>query len=347
MAVRKDPKSGKWLAEAYVKGKRIRKQFDNKGEANRFYTALKQENSPVFKAIQVQKEQPQRLSELVQLWYDLHGQTLVRGESYKAKLLLMCDAFGDPYARDFTVEHFAEYRKKRLSGEIVFKNSKNATTAKASTINFEHAILKGMFNELKRFKKWSGDNPVADLKAFREKENELYFLRVDEIKLLLEACEVSKCADLKIAVELCLSTGARWGEIKNLTASNVIPYKVTFTKTKGGKNRTVPITPELYQQINQQIKLKSGKLFSVTDIAFRNAIAKAGIVLPRNQLTHVLRHTFASHFMMNGGNILVLKDILGHYSITMTMIYAHFSPSHLETATKLNPITNLNNPVAI
>lgn len=343
MSVRKDESRGKWLAEAYVKGKRVRRWFDTKGEANRFFNTLKQENSPLFQAIQVQREQPQRLSELVEMWYDLHGQTLVKGKEYKAKLLLMCDAFGNPYAKDFTVEDFAEYRKKRLSGEIVFNNSKKATTAKQSTINFEHAILKSVFNELKRFKKWNGENPLSDLKQFREKENELYFLRTDEIKRLLIACDESKCADLKIAVELCLSTGARWGEIKNLTAANVIPHKVTFTKTKGGKNRTVPITPELYNKIT----MKAGKLFNVTDIAFRNAINKAGIVLPRNQLTHVLRHTFASHFMMNGGNILVLKDILGHYSITMTMIYAHFAPSHLETATSLNPIVNLDNPVAV
>ncbi len=42
--------------------------------------------------------------------------------------------------------------------------------------------------------------------------------------------------------------------------------------------------------------------------------------------------------MMNGGNILVLQQILGHQSITMTMRYAHFAPDHLEEATRLNPL---------
>jgi site-specific recombinase XerD len=37
------------------------------------------------------------------------------------------------------------------------------------------------------------------------------------------------------------------------------------------------------------------------------------------QLTHILRHTFASHYMMAGGDILSLQRILGHSSITMTM----------------------------
>ncbi|MEH8539414.1 tyrosine-type recombinase/integrase, partial [Klebsiella pneumoniae] len=71
---------------------------------------------------------------------------------------------------------------------------------------------------------------------------------------------------------------------------------------------------------------------------FRNALDRAGIELPPGQLTHVLRHTFASHFMMNGGNILVLQKILGHTDIKMTMRYAHFAPNHLEDAVRLNPL---------
>jgi site-specific recombinase XerD len=66
--------------------------------------------------------------------------------------------------------------------------------------------------------------------------------------------------------------------------------------------------------------------------SFERAVKRAGIDLPEGQCTHVLRHTFASHFMMNGGNILVLRDILGHADIKMTMVYAHFAPDHLEDA---------------
>ncbi len=55
-------------------------------------------------------------------------------------------------------------------------------------------------------------------------------------------------------------------------------------------------------------------------------------------VTHALRHTFASHFMMNGGNILTLQRILGHQSLTMTMRYAHLAPEHLQEAKMLNPL---------
>ncbi|WP_143012554.1 tyrosine-type recombinase/integrase [Variovorax sp. EL159] len=57
-------------------------------------------------------------------------------------------------------------------------------------------------------------------------------------------------------------------------------------------------------------------------------------------MTHVLRHTFAIRFMMNGRNILTLPRILGHANVTMTtMRYPHMSPDHLQEAKKLNPPT--------
>ncbi|CAH6106091.1 hypothetical protein AN2353V1_2826 [Citrobacter koseri] len=56
---------------------------------------------------------------------------------------------------------------------------------------------------------------------------------------------------------------------------------------------------------------------------------KTSIVLPRGQLTHVLRHTF--------GNILALQKILDHHDIKMTMRY-----DHLETALRFNPLATMN-----
>jgi site-specific recombinase XerD len=41
------------------------------------------------------------------------------------------------------------------------------------------------------------------------------------------------------------------------------------------------------------------------------------------------RHTFASHFMMSGGNILTLQKLLGHSSVAVTMKYAHLAPDFM------------------
>lgn len=58
------------------------------------------------------------------------------------------------------------------------------------------------------------------------------------------------------------------------------------------------------------------------------------------ELTHVLRHTFASYYMMNGGDILTLQR-LGHALLAMTINYAHFSPGHLLEVIHLNPLSKV------
>lgn len=113
--------------------------------------------------------------------------------------------------------------------------------------------------------------------------------------------------------------------------------------TKSGKNRAVPIDEKLNVELSEIAKKSNGgRLFKYAASAFRDAIERTGITLPAGQLTHVLRHTYASHFMMDGGNILVLQKLLGHSSLAMTMRYAHLAPEHLQESLRLNPMAQLN-----
>ena len=54
-----------------------------------------------------------------------------------------------------------------------------------------------------------------------------------------------------------------------------------------------------------------------------------------NALPSRWRSTFASHFMMNGGNIYDLQKIMGHTSLEMTQRYAHLAPEHLVHASNV------------
>ena len=65
---------------------------------------------------------------------------------------------------------------------------------------------------------------------------------------------------------------------------------------------------------------------------FARAIKKADV---RPIRFHDIRHTFASLFMMKGGNIYDLQKILGHTTINMTQKYAHLSPSYLAGTTEI------------
>lgn len=100
------------------------------------------------------------------------------------------------------------------------------------------------------------------------------------------------------------------------------------------------IAAAIENKLYTEIPKKCRYLFAESYSAFRVAVCRAKIEFPAGQLSHTLRHTFASHFMMNGGNILVLQRILGHSNIKITIRYAHFSPDHLGDTLKFNPLNN-------
>jgi integrase len=79
--------------------------------------------------------------------------------------------------------------------------------------------------------------------------------------------------------------------------------------------------------------------------AFRRAVVAIDLDLPAGQLTHVLRHTFASHYMMNGGDIITLQNVLGHAMLAMTQKYAHFSPGHMAGVVELNPLAQISRKI--
>src|SRR5207245_659553 len=67
---------------------------------------------------------------------------------------------------------------------------------------------------------------------------------------------------------------------------------------------------------------------------FLNTCKRAGLT---DLHFHDLRHTFASQFVMAGGDLYILKEILGHKSITMSQRYAHLSPTY-----KIKAIDRMN-----
>lgn len=269
------------------------------------------------------------LRELVEQWYKLHGKTLNDGKRRYKLLHRMTDALNNPVARTLTDAQFASYRESRI-GEV------STTTA-----NREHSYLRAVFNELKRLGVVKYENPLTHIRQFKEREGELRFLTADEIKRLLSICAFSSNRSLLYVVKVCLATGARWSEAESLKASQIIESKITFLNTKSGKNRTVPISQELNYELMELERVGDERMFLSSLSAFRKAIGKAQIQLPRGQMSHVLRHSFASYFVMNGGNIVVLRDILGHSTITTTMRYAHLAPDHLSDAVSLNPLNNI------
>jgi len=151
-----------------------------------------------------------------------------------------------------------------------------------------------------------------------------------------------------LITKICLATGARWSEAEGLRVTQVRNGQLHFSKTKSGKNRSVPVDENLIAELNAHLDKRYGdkkafaeRFFQYGYAMFRKGVDDSELSLPKGQLSHVLRPTFASHFMMNGGNILTLQKILGHANLTMTMRYAHLAPEHLQEAKTLNPLSRL------
>lgn len=229
----------------------------------------------------------------------------------------------------------------RLHATYAHDRRTRATSGiKPKTLNNELIYIRAVFNELRGLGQISYDNPLESVKPLQIQQQELSWLTLDQINELLDVIRSRSATvtnpHLELIVLICLATGARWSEAENLNPSAVRNGAVTFSNTKNGKVRTVPVDPKLFDRLQQHWAFYGPFTFSQS--AFKRALDRTSIQLPKGQSSHVLRHTFASHFMMNGGNILTLQKILGHSTVTVTMRYAHLSPDHLHDAIKYGPV---------
>lgn len=322
--------NGRWLAQVRPDGtkdgKIVKKRFATRGEAERWKVWIKNQ-AATQKEWNPQKTDTRLFSDLIAEWYKLAGVSLKSGAGRKSKLLHLAELWGDPLARHMDAAFFSQARAKRLESGISL-----------NTVNHDLAYIKAMFNELRRAGSWPGENPLALVRKFKIDETEMAFLSFQQIDELLAQLARCQKRDAYLVAKLCLATGARWGESETITANAIKNGAVRFGNTKSGKGRTVPITPQL------ETELKTGRsggfvrLFEPCMESFREALGRCSFTLPKGQATHVLRHTFASHFVQGGGDILTLQKVLGHSTINMTMRYSHLAPDHLRVVLNLNPL---------
>jgi len=209
-----------------------------------------------------------------------------------------------------------------------------------ATRNRHLAHLSSMFN---RGKEWGliTSNPAQGIKPLRENGARTRFLDGDEIERLLAASTQT----FRPILVTALHTGMRKGEILKLRWSDVDFNNsiITIQESKSGKKRMLPMDDTVCETLKVlPSRFKKGYVFPspmgegkpLYDCRkqFSNAVKQADI---HNFRFHDLRHTFASHLVMSGVDLMTVKELLGHATLTMTMRYTHLAPDHRMRAIKI------------
>lgn len=334
----------KWQIDYFdPNGKRVRQSFEKKKDAE----------TELAKRISLIAENPKRYLEIA------NSNTITFEELTKEYI----ENFQHQRAFRKSKRYVVDLLKKDFSGRILGKISyfdlesyrnrlQNTRTEKGvlrknSSVNRIMACLRHM---LSKAVEWDmlDRNPFDKGRSLQLKENNqrLRFLTEDEIDTLLAECPAPTPSKrdpkviydpqgihLKDFITVAINTGMRKGEILSLKWAQVRNGFIYLEETKTDEARQIPINEDLsmcFRDMRKKQQLTSEYLFPdgdgghLQDIkrSFKAALDRAGI---ENFRPHDLRHTFASHYLMRGGSIKGLKEILGHKDIKMTMRYSHLS----------------------
>ena len=159
---------------------------------------------------------------------------------------------------------------------------------------------------------------------------------------LKELFAVPKLLKHRIVLTLIYSAGLRGQEVINLKISDIDFERKTIhiRQSKYKKDRIVPLSNVMIVGLrkylaaeNPHIWLFNGKepdgRYSVKGLSWvlRENIKKTSITKEVN--LHSLRHSYATHLLEDGLNIVTVKELLGHADITTTMIYLHVAQCQL------------------
>jgi integrase/recombinase XerD len=200
-----------------------------------------------------------------------------------------------------------------------------------SRSNFKHAVY-----GLRYYFRLMGHNKRAIALPSLKKDTKLpVILNRAELRELFSAPPLLKH---RIVLTLIYSAGLRGQEVINLKISDIDFERKTIhiRQSKYKKDRIVPLSDYMAHGLrkylaveNPHIWLFNGKepdgRYSVRGLSWvmRETIKKTSIKKDVN--LHSLRHTYATHLLEEGLNIVTLKELLGHAEITTTMIYLHIA----------------------
>jgi len=235
-------------------------------------------------------------------------------------------------------------------GQIeAFRDRKLAEGYKPATVNSMLKAISVLYVWARKQSIHEGQNPTSGLRK-TPPAGLMDYLSSDEVARLLEYAQ-RHAPELHPMLATAIYTGMRKGELFGLRWSDLlfdrglVHVAHSYGKApKSGKWRPVPLHPALAPILRDwQRRCPPGELvFPVASqrsgatrmgtpddmLGLEALLVAAGCHVPVRPW-HALRHTFASHYVMSGGNLLALQKILGHSKFEMTQIYSHLAPDYM------------------
>ena len=223
--------------------------------------------------------------------------------------------------------------------------------------NREIATLKSLFNRVKAWGLYEGENPVLGIKMLEEPKRRLRYLeQAEEVRLLAVAAPL-----LRALITVGTNTGIRikaegltlkWSDV-DLTR-NLLTVQAAYSKN--GQTRNIPLNSrarEAFKSLQAMSRSAyvfgkpNGEPYRSFEKPFKQACQDAGLAGSGVTL-HTLRHTFASSLVMAGVDLRTVQEYGGWSDLSLVQRYSHLSASHktkaIETIAERFHNANHNSP---
>jgi integrase len=300
--------------------------------------ALRSIRTSVDEGTYINPARTPRFSDFCKKYHKDHGRNLV-SHLWPGRVDHLKEYFGNCRLSAITPERIMDYRNWRNENGKA-RDGKSALAP--ATINREVEMLRSILGKAVKWRKLAR-NPALDVEDYEEAEPSGRFLTQAEIRRLLLATKRSRSRLLRPITYLALETGMRKSELFGLAWADVNfeSGQILVRNTKTNEQRHVALSRRARWMLTKraardplatwvfQTRDADGEPAPVSDIkkAWWTALLRARI---EDFTFHQLRHTFASHWAMKGGNLYALAVILGHSNPAITLErYAKLSPEFI------------------
>jgi len=228
--------------------------------------------------------------------------------------------------------------------------------------------IQGHVRAIKAFWGWllkegyTDKNPLANFPLPKVPSTVIKTLTKEQILELFSNIDKSSLTGMRdyCILLLLIDSGIRVSELAGIKISDIdFPHNLIMITGKGQKQRVVPITRHTKKHLNQYLRnsrpllcksgtpylfpSRDGEHISVNGIQqFLRRLAKKSGLGNVKCSPHIFRHSFATHALANGANVLVLKDIMGHESLATTNKYTHLRPGDIQKQhARFSPVAEL------